>query len=506
MIDEGGFNIVLDLKMYVNGEWRDSSDQEKRTIINPANGKGIAYAPEGTIEDAKYAIEVARTAFDSGIWSATSTAERASYLFKIADEIDKNMEELVYLETMDNGKTYREAEGDIGDAAACFRYYAGLITKPDGQTYHVADPMQAMVVREPVGVCGLIVPWNYPLLMSVWKIAPALAAGNTIVFKPSEVTPITATKLFEILEKVGLPKGVANMVMGAGPIVGNEIAASNKVDMISFTGGTKTGKHIMRTAADNMKKISLELGGKSPNIIFADADFETAIDYALFGIYAGSGQVCSAGSRILVEEKIYDKFVNSFVERAQQINVGPGDNPESEMGPLVSQEHMEKVLRYIEIGKDEGANVACGGRRIMEDGKGDGFFIEPTVFVNVKPDMRIVQEEIFGPVVVIQKFKDEQEAIELANGTDYGLAGGVFTVDGAKAMRVIRKLRAGITWINSYHPTYNEAPWGGYKQSGIGRSLGTFGLEEFQEIKQININLEVEPIGWFTNKKNVGVN
>ncbi|KZE05434.1 Betaine aldehyde dehydrogenase [Bacillus mycoides] len=497
---------MLDLKMYVNGEWRESSNQEKRTIINPANGKGIAYAPEGTIEDAKYAIEVARTAFDSGIWSATSTAERASYLFKIADEIDKNMEELVYLETMDNGKMYREAEGDIGDAAACFRYYAGLITKPDGQTYHVADPMQAMVVREPVGVCGLIVPWNYPLLMSVWKIAPALAAGNTIVFKPSEVTPITATKLFEILEKVGLPKGVANMVMGAGPIVGNEIAASNKVDMISFTGGTKTGKHIMRTAADNMKKISLELGGKSPNIIFADADFETAIDYALFGIYAGSGQVCSAGSRILVEEKIYDKFVNSFVERAQQINVGPGDNPESEMGPLVSQEHMEKVLRYIEIGKDEGANVACGGRRIMEDGKGDGFFIEPTVFVNVKPDMRIVQEEIFGPVVVIQKFKDEKEAIELANGTDYGLAGGVFTVDGAKAMRVIRKLRAGITWINSYHPTYNEAPWGGYKQSGIGRSLGTFGLEEFQEIKQININLEVEPIGWFANKKNVEVN
>ncbi|MEK7017526.1 aldehyde dehydrogenase family protein [Bacillus sp. FSL R9-9410] len=496
---------MLDLKMYVNGEWRESSNQEKRTIINPANGKGIAYAPEGTIEDAKYAIEVARAAFDSGIWSETSTAQRASYLFKIADEIDKNMEELVYLETMDNGKTYREAEGDIGDAAACFRYYAGLITKPDGQTYHVADPMQAMVVREPVGVCGLIVPWNYPLLMSVWKIAPALAAGNTIVFKPSEVTPITATKLFEILEKVGLPKGVANMVMGAGPIVGNEIAASNKVDMISFTGGTKTGKHIMRTAADNMKKISLELGGKSPNIIFADADFETAIDYALFGIYAGSGQVCSAGSRILVEEKIYDKFVNSFVERAQQINVGPGDNPESEMGPLVSQEHMEKVLRYIEIGKDEGANVACGGRRIMEDGKGEGFFIEPTVFVNVKPDMRIVQEEIFGPVVVIQKFKDEQEAIELANGTDYGLAGGVFTVDGAKAMRVIRKLRAGITWINSYHPTYNEAPWGGYKQSGIGRSLGTFGLEEFQEIKQININLEVEPIGWFANKKNVGV-
>ncbi|EEM17584.1 Aldehyde dehydrogenase [Bacillus pseudomycoides DSM 12442] len=505
MIDKGGLYTVLDLKMYLNGEWRDSSNQEKKPIINPANGKVIAYASEGTIEDAKYAIEVARATFDSGIWSETSAAERASYLFKIADEIDKNLKELARLETMDNGKTYREAEGDIGDAAACFRYYAGLITKPDGQTYHVADPMQAMVVREPVGVCGLIVPWNYPLLMSVWKIAPALAAGNTIVFKPSEVTPITAMKIFEIMEKVELPKGVANMVMGAGPIVGNEIAASNKVDMISFTGGTKTGKHIMRTAADNMKKISLELGGKSPNIIFADADFETAVDYALFGIYAGAGQVCSAGSRILVEESVYDRFVNRFVERAKQINVGPGDNPESEMGPLVSQEHMEKVLRYIEIGKDEGAEIVCGGKRILADGKGDGFFIEPTVFVNVKPDMRIVQEEIFGPVVVIQKFKDEQEAIELANGTDYGLAGGVFTVDGAKAMRVIRKLRAGITWINSYHPTYNEAPWGGYKQSGIGRSLGTFGLEEFQEIKQININLEVEPIGWFANKKTVEV-
>lgn len=380
--------------MYLNGEWRDSSNQEKRPIINPANGKVIAYAPEGTIEDAKYAIEVARATFDSGIWSETSAAERASYLFKIADEIDKNLKELARLETMDNGKTYREAEGDIGDAAACFRYYAGLITKPDGQTYHVADPMQAMVVREPVGVCGLIVPWNYPLLMSVWKIAPALAAGNTIVFKPSEVTPITVMKLFEIMEKVELPKGVANMVMGAGPIVGNEIAASNKVDMISFTGGTKTGKHIMRTAADNMKKISLELGGKSPNIIFADADFETAVDYALFGIYAGAGQVCSAGSRILVEESVYDRFVNRFVERAKQINVGPGDNPESEMGPLVSQEHMEKVLRYIEIGKDEGAEIVCGGKRILADGKGDGFFIEPTVFVNVKPDMRIVQEEI----------------------------------------------------------------------------------------------------------------
>jgi betaine-aldehyde dehydrogenase len=488
---------TIDLKMFINGEWKDSSNHEKRPVINPANGEIIAYAPEGTIEDAKEAIDVAKKAFNDGRWSDLSAQERASYLFKIADKIEEYQDELTQLETLDNGKPNREAGYDVADAAACFRYYAGLITKPDGFTYHVADPMQAMVVREPIGVCGLIVPWNYPLLMSVWKIAPALAAGNTIVFKPSEVTPVTPKKLFEIFEEVGLPNGVANMVMGAGPVVGNEIAANPDVDMVSFTGGTKTGKHIMKTAADTMKKVSLELGGKSPNIIFADADFETAVDYALFGIFAGSGQVCSAGSRILVEESIYDRFVERFVERAKKIKVGPGNVAETEMGPLVSKEHLEKVLSYIKLGQEEGAKIACGGNRILENGLEKGYFVAPTVFINVEQNMRIVQEEIFGPVVCIQKFKTEEEALKLANGTVYGLAGAVFSKDGAKALRVIKKLRSGITWINSYHPTYNEAPWGGYKQSGVGRSLGTFGLEEFQEIKQININLQVEPIGWF---------
>jgi len=492
-------NQVMNLKMYVDGEWRDAENRETRPILNPANGEVIAYAPEGTVEDARTAIFAARQAFESGVWSGISAQERASYLLKIADKIDEYAEELTQLETLDNGKPLREAGFDVADAAACFRYYAGLITKPDGQTYHVADPMQAMVVREPVGVCGLIVPWNYPLLMSVWKLAPALAAGNTVVYKPSEVTPVTPQKLFEIFDEVGLPKGAANMVMGEGPIVGNEIASHPEVDMVSFTGGTKTGKHIMKAAAETMKKVSLELGGKSPNIIFADADFETAVDYALFGIYSGAGQVCSSGSRILVEESIYEQFVERFVERAKKIQVGPGNELSTEMGPLVSQQHLEKVLSYIEIGKQEGARIACGGNRIETNGLDKGYFVEPTVFVDVQQDMRIVQEEIFGPVVVIQKFKDEKEAVVLANDTIYGLAGGVFTNDGAKALRVIKKLRAGITWINSYHPTYNEAPWGGYKQSGIGRSLGTFGLEEFQEIKQININLQVEPIGWFKN-------
>ena len=490
---------MLDLKMFINGEWRDSQNKAKRNIINPATGEIFAEAAEGSVEDAKEAIQVAKETFESGIWSDLAPVERAAYLFKIADKIDEKAEELAELETMDNGKPLREAGFDMGDAAACFRYYAGLITKPDGQTYTVADPVQAMVVREPVGVCGLIVPWNYPLLMSVWKIAPALAAGNTIVYKPSQVTPLTPTKLFEIFEEAELPKGVANMVMGPGTKVGNEIAESPDVDMVSFTGGTKTGKHIMKAAAGNMKKLSLELGGKSPNIIFADADFEIAVDYALFGIFAGAGQVCSSGSRILVEESIYERFVNRYVERAKQIKVGPGNDPDTEMGPLVSEEHLNKVVSYIEIGKEEGARVVCGGNRIMKDGLNKGYFVEPTVFVDVNPSMRIVREEIFGPVVVIQKFKDEQEAIALANDTDYGLAGAVFSSDGAKALRVIKKVRSGITWINMYHNTYNEAPWGGYKQSGVGRALGTYGLDTYQEIKQININLQVEPVGWFSN-------
>ncbi|MBY0000274.1 aldehyde dehydrogenase family protein [Priestia aryabhattai] len=488
---------TLALNMYINGEWRKAEKQ--RPTINPATGEVIGYAAEGSAEDMKAAIEAAREAFDSGIWSETFASERAAILFKIADKLEEAKEELAALEIMDNGKPYREAEADVEDAAACFRYYAGLITKPDGQTYSVPAPMQAMVIKEPIGVCGLIVPWNYPLLMSVWKIAPALAAGNTIVFKPSEVTPVTPTKLFEILESVGLPKGVANLVMGAGDTVGNTLIQDKRVDKISFTGGTVTGKHIMRQAAENVTKVSLELGGKSPNIIFADADFETAVDYALFGIFAGSGQICAAGSRILVEESIAERFIERFAERAQKIKVGNGMDQEIEMGPLVSEEHMKKVLKYIEIGKQEGARLVCGGNRITSSALEKGFFVEPTVFSNVTSHMKIVQDEIFGPVVVIQTFKDEKEAIKLANDTEYGLAGSVFTTDGAKALRVIKKLRAGITWVNTYHFTFNEAPWGGYKQSGIGRGLGTFGLEEFQEVKQININLQVEPIGWFKN-------
>ncbi|WP_400162684.1 aldehyde dehydrogenase family protein [Brevibacillus sp. TJ4] len=488
---------MMELNMYINGEWVHARSGKTREVLNPATGEVIALAAEGDVEDARDAIQTARQAFDSGIWSELPAAERGRYLLAIADKLEQQSEEIVRLETLDNGKPLRESAFDVADAVACFRYYAGIVTKPDGQTYHVSDPMQTLVVREPVGVCGLIVPWNYPLLMAVWKIAPALAAGNTIVFKPSEVTPVTAQKLFAIIDEVGIPKGVANMVMGAGPTVGNEIAESHLVDKVSFTGGTVTGRSIMRAAAGNIKKISLELGGKSPNIVFADADFETAVDYALFGIFANQGEVCSAGSRLLLEDSIYDRFVARLVERTKKIRIGSGDDPATEMGPLVSQAHMEKVLRYIELGKEEGATLLCGGNRITENGLDKGYFVEPTIFTDVTPEMRIVQDEIFGPVLVIQRFSDEAEAIRMANDTPYGLAGGVFTQDGAKALRVIKKLRAGITWINCFNPTYNEAPWGGYKQSGIGRALGTYGYEEYTEVKQININLQVQPTGWF---------
>jgi betaine-aldehyde dehydrogenase len=346
---------------------------------------------------------------------------------------------------------------------------------------------------------GAITCWNYPLVMNAQKVAPALAAGNTLVLKPADLTPLSTIMLFECLEQAGLPAGVANLVTGPGSVVGDEISRNEHVDKVAFTGGTDTGIAIMKNAADTVKKLSLELGGKSPNIVFADADFETAVDYALFAIFANQGEVCSAGSRLLLDEAIYERFLARLVERAQKIVVGDGTNPETEMGPLISEGHMERVLDYIRIGLDEGARLLCGGKRIMSNGLEKGYFVEPTIFAADRNDMRIVQEEIFGPVLVVQKFRTEQEAIRLANSTKYGLAGAVFTSDGARAQRVIRKMRAGITWINTYHPTFNEAPWGGYKMSGIGRELGTYGYEAYTEVKQININMNVQPSGWFRN-------
>jgi betaine-aldehyde dehydrogenase len=485
---------------HINGRWVAAEGGATREILNPADNTVIALAAESSAADAGSAVQAARDAFDRSPWGKTTGPERGAKLFALADLIDKHAEELARLDTLNNGKPLREARFDAADAAACFRYYAGLANKPQGQTYSVGDPnMVCLTVREPIGVCGQIIPWNYPLLMAAWKLAPALAAGNACILKPSEMTPLSAARLFELIEEAGFPPGAANLLLGPGDPAGQALAESEQVDKIAFTGGGVTGRKIMHAAAGNLKKITLELGGKSPNIVFADADFEAALEFAMFGIFAGQGEVCSAGSRLLLERKIAPEFLPRLAEACRKIVVGNGVDDDTEMGPLISRAHMEKVLAYIQSGLDEGARLLCGGRRITSGAMANGNFIEPTVFVDVPPDARIMREEIFGPVLVVELFDTEEEAIAKANDTVYGLAGAVFTSDGAKAQRVIRQLRAGITWINTYHPTFNEAPWGGYKQSGMGRELGTYGYEAYTEVKQININLAPGRLNWFKN-------
>ena len=353
------------------------------------------------------------------------------------------------------------------------------------------------VVREPVGVCAQIIPWNFPLLMAAWKLAPALAAGNTCILKPSELTPLTALALGKLITAVGFPPGVVNIVTGAGPGAGEELATSAKVDKIAFTGGTVTGRKVMQMASESLKKISLELGGKNPNIVFADADFESAVDGALFGAYANQGEVCSAGSRLLVERSIHKRLVEAMLKKMPKITLGHGLSPGVKMGPLVSAAHREKVESSISIGQKEGARLVYGGQRPKGKEFERGHFVEPTLFDDVKPTMRIAREEIFGPVLAVIAFDSEEEAIAIANDTEYGLAAGVWTKNINRAHRVVNQLRAGITWVNTYHPTHNEMPWGGYKQSGFGRELGLYGIEGYLEVKQININLDEAPIGWY---------
>lgn len=489
-------------KTYVNGQWIDGSSGKILNSINPSNGEIIAQVYENSIDDTKNAIAAAKNSFyTSREWRDMDVQQRSDMLLKIADLIEKNFKEIASTESMDNGKPLREAEADVDDAIHCFRYYAGIIRTPQNGVYNVNDnfgKMHSCTISEPVGVCALITPWNFPFLMGVWKLAPALAAGNSIIFKPSSETVLSIIKLFEIFEKAGLPKGVVNLVIGPGRTIGNLLAESHDVDMITFTGSTAVGQSIMRAAAGNVKKIGLELGGKSPNVIFADIDIEKAVEWAMLGIFFNQGEVCCAGSRIIIEKSIKDKFIKRLAEKADNMILGNSlSNPD--MGPLVSEKHMNDVLNYIETGKKEGAHLVCGGYRYMEGECRNGFFVRPTVFDECTSNMTIVQEEIFGPVVTVQTFETEEEAIALANDTVYGLAGAVFTNNAARAIRVIKEIRAGITWINCYNPAFCEAPWGGYKMSGIGRELGSHGLEEYQEVKQINMNLSDEPLGWYSN-------
>ena len=486
---------------YIDGVWKLSSTGREREIICPSDGKVIAKTTESNADDANEAIAAAKKSFYvDRTWRDMASTERAAILYKIADLIEENLEDLAKTDVLDGGKPLREAEGDASDAVECFRYYAGLIDKPSGGIYdvnHGFGEMQNLTIKEPVGVVAQITPWNYPLLMSVWKLAPALAAGNSIVFKPSENAPLSTIKLFKIFEEAGVPKGTVNLVLGDGPQVGAVFAESKDVDMIAFTGSTATGQSIMRSAAGNIKKVGLELGGKSPLVVFDDCDIEAAVEWVMIGIFFNVGQVCAATSRLIIQSDIEEKFVARLAERAKNITIGPGmENPD--MGAIITEKQMDKVLAYIQSGIDEGAHLVCGGHRYTEGSCKDGFFVEPTIFDQCTPDMKIVKEEIFGPVLSVLTFDTEEEAIALANDTEYGLAGGVITNDGARALRVIKELRCGITWINASQPTYCQAPWGGYKKSGLGRELGVYGMEEYQETKQININLHPNDlVGWY---------
>lgn len=495
---EGHPQSDVSSSLFINGEWTAADNREVRDIINPFNQEVIAKVPEAGMDEVERAITAARHAFDTGSWPETPAADRGQLLYRLAERIDAENEYLAKLETLNTGKTLVESRADMSDIANVFRYFAGIADKSQGEV--IASPIpdtSSVVVREPIGVCALITPWNYPLLQASWKLAPALATGCTMIIKPSENTPLTTIAVIRMLDDLRLPKGVVNLVLGAGNSVGQRLAESTAVDLVSFTGGGVTGRKIMQAATSNFKRVALELGGKNPNIVFADADFDTAVDYALNAVFYHAGQVCSAGARLLVQAPWYDAFIDALKERIARVKLGDGLDEATQMGPLISADHLAKVERYVEIGKEEGARLVMGGQRATDAQLKNGFFYMPTLFVDCDVTMRIVQEETFGPILTVEKFDTEDEAIQLANSTVYGLAGAVWTNDTNRAHRVSKALRMGTVWINDFHPYFPQAPWGGYKQSGIGRELGHSGVEEYTEQKHILQNHNPSAQQWF---------
>jgi aldehyde dehydrogenase (NAD+) len=474
-------------KLLINNQWVDSASGKTFPTINPATGEVICQVAEADAADVDYAVRAARHAFEHGSWRKTSASERGRLLNRLADLVERHADELARLESLDNGKPYAVASAaDLPLTIACYRYYAGWADKVQGRTIPVNGDYFCYTRLEPVGVVGQIIPWNFPLLMQAWKLAPALATGNTVVMKPAEQTPLTALRVGELIVEAGFPPGVVNLLPGYGPTAGAAIARHMDVDKVAFTGSTEVGHLIMEASAkSNLKRVTLELGGKSPNIVFADADLDQAIEGAHFALFFNQGQCCCAGSRLFVEEKAYDEFVERSTARAKRRKVGDPFDSATEQGPQVDQDQYNKVMSYIERGKKEGARLMCGGSSVGDR----GYFIQPTVFADVKDDMAIAREEIFGPVMSIIKFRDMDEVVERANRTEYGLAAAVWTRDIGKAYAIANSVRAGTVWINCYDVFDAAAPFGGFKQSGIGRELGEYGLQQYTEVKTVTVKL-----------------
>lgn len=486
-------------KLFINGQWVKPVKGQTFPAIDPSDESVITQIGAGTADDVDAAVKAARQAFDQGPWPKLSGTERAVYLRRIAEEIRKRVDHLAALEVKDNGKPLPEAVWDIEDTAFCFDFYADLAEKSDSSPEKAIklsdDGFVSKAIKEPVGVVAAITPWNFPMLMASWKVAPAIAAGCTIILKPSEVTSITALEMADICQGVGLPEGVVNIVTGMGPDAGAPLAEHPLVDKIAFTGSVPTGSRLMESAARDVKNISLELGGKSPLVIFEDCDLEDAVEWLMFGIFWNKGEVCSATSRVLIHQDLYPKVLDRLVEECRKLCIGNGMDEGVLLGPLVNGAQYEKVTQAIEKGKQSGATLAYGGERPA--GFDKGFYLQPAVFVDVPTDSALWNEEIFGPVVAIRTFESEEEAIHLANDSEFGLAGAVMSKDLERCERVARSLKAGIIWINCSQPTFIEAPWGGYKKSGIGRELGEWGYENYLETKQITTYISEKPWGWY---------
>ncbi|GAB2759245.1 aldehyde dehydrogenase family protein [Salinifilum aidingensis] len=483
--------------LFIDGVWTNAAQGGSREIRCPADGGLVTTVDEADRTDAERAIAAARRAFDTGDWPRTPAWERGDLLLRVSDILVRDTEEFAIAESRDTGKRLEESRIDMADIAACFRYYGKIAGTEAGRVVDTgsADAI-SRVQHEPVGVCGLITPWNYPLLQVAWKVAPALAAGNTFVLKPSELTPSTAVLLVRALTEAGLPAGVGNLVLGTGAEAGSVLSEHADVDLVSFTGGLHTGRKIAAAAAGTVKKVALELGGKNPNVVFADADFDTAVDYAMLAIFLHSGQVCSAGARLVVQDELHDALVDEIVRRAQRIRIGGPFDEDAETGPLISAEQLRKVEDYVSKSLGEGAVLRTGGARPEGERYASGHYYLPTVLDEVQQGSYAVTEESFGPVLTVERFTDEDDAVRIANDTHYGLAGAVFTSDPAKAQRVANRMRHGTIWINDFHPYLPQAEWGGMKQSGVGRELGRAGLGEYQETKHVYQNLQPQPLNW----------